>query len=283
MYDNSLGPLTLPHPCYTHTVPTSTNTFGTQLRTWRQKRRLSQLHLALDAGISARHLSFLETGRSRPSRDMVLLLAEQLRLPLREQNALLLAAGFAPSYGEQPFDAPELDAVRDAVDLVLANHEPFPALAVNRRWDVLRSNQGAGVLIEGIAPFLLGPPLNVYRASLHPEGLRRRILNFEHFAGALLSQLRRDAEASADPELSELLNEVENYPALQRQDRRSPPPSYVVQPLQLRSSLGTLSFITTIATFGTPYHTTVAELAIESFFPADAATAQRLRAATVPA
>jgi transcriptional regulator with XRE-family HTH domain len=253
--------------------------FGPRLRYWRQSRSLSQLQLAVGAGVSPRHLSFIETGRSTPSREMVLLLAAELRLTLREQNALLLAAGFAPVYAERPLEAADLAAVRQAVEMVLRAHEPFPAIAIDRRWNIVQSNGGAPLLAAGAAPELLTPPLNVYRLSLHPHGMRPRVRNFEAYALHLVARLRHDAVTSGDAELRALLREVESYPDIREIAGSRVEPGAVALPLELSTALGDLSFITTIATFGTPFDITVAELAIESFFPADESTARAVRGA----
>lgn len=251
-------------------------TFGELLRTWRERRKLTQLDLSTQSGVSTRHLSFLETGRSKPSREMVLDLAEHLQLPLRERNVLLTAAGFAAVYGRTPLDAPEMEAVRSAIELVLSGHEPYPALAVDRYWNIVSMNQAAALLAAGIAPDVMGSPPNVYRISLHPEGLAPRVVNFAEFAHHLLERLRHDASVSADPQLAALLGEVEGYATV----RALPRPSFehpgVVVPVRLRHPRGELSLFTTIATFGTPVDVTVDELALETFFPADAATARRL-------
>jgi transcriptional regulator with XRE-family HTH domain len=251
-------------------------TFGELLRTWRKRRRHSQLQLALAAQVSARHLGFIETGRARPSRELVLHLAHHLDIPLRERNTLLLAAGFAPVYTEQPLDAPEMEAVRTAVELVLNGHQPYPALAVDRCWNAIAANPAAAVLSAGVAEHLLGPPVNVYRVSLHPDGMARQALNFDEYAPHLVSQLRHDLARTGDPRLAALLDEVEAYPTVQALRRPSPTCRSVVVPLRLRHPTGELSLFTTIATFGTPADVTVSELAIESFFPADPQTAALL-------
>ena len=251
--------------------------FGKQLRKWRQTRRLSQLQLAVDAGVSPRHLSFIETGRSQPSREMVLLLAEQLELPLREQNAMLLAAGFAPAFEGRSLDSPEMSVVRESVAMVLKSHEPFPAITVDRKWNVVMNNCGAPLLTEGLSLERLGPVVNVYRLSLHPDGLRPRVLNFPEYARHLVARLRHDATLSGDGELFELLSEVESYPGMKSIAGISPSRGNVALPLRLRSAQGDLSFITMIATFGTPFDVTVSELAVESFFPADDITARLVR------
>ena len=183
--------------------------FGDQLRLWRQQRHMSQLDLALEAEISARHLSFVETGRSRPSREMVMRLAETLSLPLRGCNALLLAAGFAPAYRERPLDDPALGAARDAVQRILDGHMPYPALAVDRHWNLVAHNAVVPLMFDGVAPDLLAPPSNVLRVSLHPDGLAPRITNLAEFSGHVLSRLRRQAAAAGDPALVALHEEYD--------------------------------------------------------------------------
>ena len=241
---------------------------------------MSQLALAVEAEISAKHLSFLETGRAAPSRAMVLRLAEQLAVPLREQNILLVAAGYAPVFPERPLDAPELAAARRAVDLVLRGHEPYPALAIDRHWTLLAANRAVAVLLAGIDAALLQPPVNVIRLSLHPAGLAPRIANYGQWRGHLLARLRRQIEVSADPVLVELHREVAALPVPGAAQGRTVAPAEagaaVVVPLELRSDAGTLVFLSTTTIFGTPVDITVAELALESFFPADAATAEAM-------
>ena len=249
---------------------------GGLLREWRQRRRLSQLDLALDTGISTRHLSFVETGRSVPSRDVVLRLAEGLGLPLRERNRLLLAAGYAPVFGESPLTAPGLAAVSEAVRHVLAGHEPYPAVVVDRWWNLVDASAGTAVLTDGVAPALLEPPANVLRATLHPDGLAPRILNLGQWRGHLLARLRQQVEVTADPELTELLAELRSYPGPDARGRPEPAPALAV-PLRIRHGDGVLAFVSTVTTFGTPLDVTVAELVIESFFPADEVTAAALR------
>ena len=253
------------------------STFGELLREWRRRRRLSQLDLSLAANVSARHLSFLENGRAQPSREMVLQLAEELELPLRERNLLLAAAGFTPAYPRRPLDAPEMGAVREAIELVLRNHQPYPAIAVDRYWNIVAMNEAAAVFAQDLPVELLGPPPNVYRISFHPDGWVRRIANFAEYANDLISRLRHDVAVSGDPELSALLHEVESYGTLPPTPLH-PPPASVVLPIRLRTPEGELSLFTVISTFGTPVDVTVSELAIETFFPADEATAERLRA-----
>jgi transcriptional regulator with XRE-family HTH domain len=248
--------------------------FGALLRTWRASRRMSQLELASAAGVSSRHLSFIETGRARPSREMVVHLAEHLDVPLRERNSLLNAAGFAALYRETALTAPEMEQARAAIDLVLRQH-PFPAIAVDRRWDLVNANDRAFDLVDGVDPALLGPPMNVYRVSVHPDGLRPRIDNFDEYADHLLSRLQHQVAVSADPELVELLDEIRDLVG-RAQPNVHVPPSQVLLPMRLRVGNRVLSFMSTISVFGTPVDITLAELAIELFFPADKETAAYL-------
>jgi transcriptional regulator with XRE-family HTH domain len=263
-------------------APTSTQSVGELLREWRQRRRLSQLDLALEAEISTKHLSFVESGRAQPSRDMVLHLAERLEVPLRERNMLLVAAGFAPVYRERPLQDPALTSARQAVDLVLKGHEPYPALAVDRHWAMVAANGAVGRLLSGADPSLLQQPVNVLRLSLHPKGLAPRIANLAEWRAHLLERLRRQVDASGDPVLAALLEELRGYPAPRGGTPRRPAGNGefpgVVVPLQYVADAGTLSFFSTTTVFGTPVDITLSELAIEAFFPADAATAEALRA-----
>ncbi len=240
------------------------------LRSWRTNRRMSQLALASAAGVSARHLSFIETGRARPSREMVVHLAEQLDVPLRERNTLLTAAGFAPMYRERPLDAPEMSQARAAIDLVLQGH-PYPAIAVDRRWNLVTANDRAMTLIDGVDADLLGPPLNVYRVTLHPDGMRSRIENFDEYAEHLLARLQHQVAVSADAELAELLDEMTGYVG-PLEPRGWTSAADVFLPMRLRVGDRVLSMMSTISVFGTPVDITLAELAIEMFFPADAET-----------
>jgi transcriptional regulator with XRE-family HTH domain len=247
---------------------------GALLREWRERRRMSQLDLALDAGISTRHLSFVETGRSVPSREMVLHLSAQLDLPLRERNHLLLAAGYAPVYAETPLDQPQLATVRAAVRQVLRGHEPYPGVVVDQAWNVVEANAGMAVLTAGAARDLLTPPVNALRVALHPQGMAPRIVNLGEWRAHLLGRLRRRVARTADPELTRLLAELRAYPCDQPEPEvELPGPGAVFVPLRLRHGAQELSFFSTLATFGTPLDITVAELAIESFFPGDPATA----------
>ena len=252
---------------------------GPLLREWRERRRLSQLELALDAGVSARHLSFVETGRSRPSPEMVLLLAEELEVPLRDRNQLLLAAGYAPVYGERRLDDPDMQPVREALDLVLRAHEPFPAVVIDRGWNMVAANRSVGVLTEGVAGDLLAPPVNVLRLSLHPDGIAPRILNLREWRDHLLDRLGREVVLTGDESLSALLAEIGGYPAPDETEGPGDNPAGdIAVPLRLRAAGAELSFLSTVATFGTAVDITVAELSIESFFPVDAATAEYMSA-----
>ena len=252
---------------------------GGLLREWRQRRRLSQLDLAIEAEVSARHLSFLETGRARPSRELILHLAEHLEIPLRERNQLLLAAGFAPLYAESSLDRAEMAPVRAAIDKILAGHEPFPAVVVDRRWDIVSANRPAlAILSEGVDPALLRPPVNALRVSLHPDGLARRIVNFAEWAAHLVQRLHRQATVSGDPDLAALEQELRSYAGVEAASAVSHDvATQLFVPLRLRAGTGELTFFSTIATFGTALDITVSELAIESFFPGDEVTAQVLR------
>jgi transcriptional regulator with XRE-family HTH domain len=251
---------------------------GELLRQWRERRRLSQLDLALAAETSARHLSFVETGRARPSRDMLLRLAEQLEVPLRERNHLLLAGGYAPVFGQAPLDAPQMAAVREALGKVLAGHEPYPAVVVDRSWNLVDANAAVAVLLGPTDPALLAPPANVLRVSLHPDGMAPRIVNLGEWRAHLFGRLRRQVGLTGDAGLAELLDELRAYPCDQPEPEvEVPGPGDVVVPLRLRHGDQELSFLSIMASFGTPLDVTVAELAIESFFPADPATGAALR------
>jgi transcriptional regulator with XRE-family HTH domain len=247
---------------------------GTLLREWRQRRRMTQLDLALDANISARHLSFMETGRSQPSREMLLHLSEELDIPLRERNALLMSAGFAPVFAERRLDDAALKSAREAIELVLAAQKPFPAFAIDRHWNMAASNGALPQLYEGIAPELLEPPVNVLRLSLHPDGLAPRIANLAEWRAHLLFRLRRQVELTGDSTLAALLREASAYPAPPAPEV---PEHSVLVPFRIRTPAGVLSFFSTTTVFGSPVDVTLAELAIESFFPADAATADTVR------
>ncbi|WP_309644446.1 helix-turn-helix transcriptional regulator [Phenylobacterium sp.] len=259
---------------------TSAAAVGGHLREWRQRRRLSQLDLALDAEISTRHLSFLETGRAQPSRDMVLRLADQLEIPLRERNVILVAAGFAPVFPQRALDDPALAAARRAVDIILKVHEPFPALAVDRGWNLISANRMIPLLLDGADPDLLKAPMNVLRLTLHPKGLSSRVANLHEWRAHLLDRLRREVDLTADPRLTDLLTELKAYPIPGGQPPRRPSDEYggVAIPFQLHTPAGVLSFFSATTVFGTPVDVTLSELTLETFFPADATTAETLRA-----
>ena len=249
---------------------------GLQLREWRSRRRLSQMDLALDAEISTRHLSFIETGRARPSPDMLQRLADRLDVPHRARNALLLAAGYAPDYAERPLDSPEMAGVRTVVEHILKGHEPYPAIAVDRHWNMIAANGAIGILIEQIAPELLVPPVNVLRLALHPDGLAPQIANFSEWRSHILDRLDRQVEASADTTLAELRREIAAYPSIHN-DNEGGFGNPIAVPLLLDTVVGRVAFVSTITIFGTPVDVTLSELAIEAFFPADTKSAELLR------
>jgi transcriptional regulator with XRE-family HTH domain len=248
---------------------------GEMLREWRQRRRLSQLDFAGDAEISTKHLSFVETGRALPSREMLMRLVELLEVPLRERNAIFLAAGFAPIFAERPLDDPAMTAAREAVQLILKGHEPYPALAIDRHWNMVAANAVVAPLLGGADPELLRHPINVLRLSLHPRGIAPMIVNLPQWRGHLLARLRRQVDVNGDPESTALIEELSSYPATaEKVDALA---AQIAIPLQLRSPLGILNFISTTTVFGTPTDITLSELAVEAFFPADGATAAALR------
>lgn len=255
------------------TVAPTPSRFGATLRDWRQLRRLSQLDLAIAADVSSRHVSFLETGRSTPSRAMVLRLADALDVPPRERDGLLVAAGLAPRYPSRALDHPELAAVRAAVDRVLAAYDPFPCVAVDRHWNVVGANAAVAVLLDGVAPELLESP-NALRLALHPEGLAPRIANLGEWRHHLLSRLRREVAAAGDPALRALAAELASYPGAAEP---APDSSDVAVTLRVRTADGEpLTLLSTVTTFGTALDPTVAELSMEAFLPADEQTAQLL-------
>jgi transcriptional regulator with XRE-family HTH domain len=260
-------------------MATAATSVGDHLREWRRRRRMSQLDLAVDAEISTRHLSFVESGRAQPSREMVLHLAERLAVPLRDRNLLLVSAGYAPVFAERPIGDPALAAARKAIELVLKGHEPYPALAVDRHWTLVDANRAVAPLLAGAAPALLKPPMNVLRLSLHPDGLAPRIANLPEWRAHLLERLRKQIDASADPVLVALLEELRALPAPSRRPPPAPNPDYagVVVPLKLATEAGVLSFLSTTTVFGTPVDVTLSEIALESFFLADRATAEALQ------
>ncbi|MFJ2830645.1 helix-turn-helix domain-containing protein [Streptomyces sp. NPDC087263] len=252
---------------------------GPLLRGWREQRRVSQLELALRAGSSSRHISFIETGRSRPSEEMVLRLAEHLEVPVRERNALLLAAGFAPHYAETPLDDPAMDALREGMERLIQGYEPYPALVVDATYNVLAANQGIAMLLDGIPEALLAPPLNAMRLTLHPEGMAPRIRNLRAWRGHLLAQMERQVALSRSEPLRALYEEVVAYPVPGPGPEDEPfdaVPCFAL-PMRIEHDGQILSFVSSISTFNTPMDVTVSELAIETFLPADPATAKYLR------
>lgn len=259
----------------TMTKSTPASPVGALLREWRTRRRMSQLDFALEANISTRHLSFVETGRAQPSREMLLRLAELLDVPLRERNTLLVAGGFAPVFAARTLGDPALAAAREAIDLVLKGHEPYPALAIDRHWNLIAANASVAPLLAGASAELLQPPINVLKLSLHPQGLAPQIANLAQWRAHLVARLRRQIELSADATLADLLAEVLSYPAPTTHAEAQG--DVVAIPLSLVTPVGTLNFISTTTVFGTPIDVTLSELAIEAFFPADAQTAEALR------
>jgi transcriptional regulator with XRE-family HTH domain len=256
-----------------------TTDFGSTLRAWRRRRHLSQLDLAVEADVSQRHLSFLETGKSKPSREMVVHLASTLDVPLRERNRLLVAAGFAPRYPERGLDEPAMDQVRHVLELLLAAHQPFPAFVVDRRWDLVMAN-GVATALTGLVAGDAGLGDNLMRLSLHPDGIRPMVANWEAAATVLVHRLEREvADRPTDQGLADLLAEVSGYPGVaELPDRPSlPDGSELLVPLDLRTPLGDLSFFTTITTIGAPFDVTLEELRLETLLPADAATEATLR------
>ncbi|MFF2611880.1 helix-turn-helix domain-containing protein [Kitasatospora sp. NPDC058046] len=271
--------------------PTGTGV-GPLLRGWRVRRQLSQLQLALRADSSARHLSFVENGRSRPSRELVLRLAEELDVPVRERNALLLAAGYAPHYPETPLDDPSMAALRGGLERLLAAHDPYPAVVVDGSFRVLAANRSLGLLLDGVAPHLLEPPFNAIRITLHPDGLAPRIVNLRQWRRHLLERMERQLELVRAEPLRRLYEEVRGYPEPAgdpadepADDRVDGPAAYgspFALPLRIRYEERVLSFLSTIATFNTPLDVTVSELAMETFLPADAETVRFLQSVVGP-
>jgi len=262
---------------------------GSLLKDWRTRRRLSQLDLALEAEISQRHLSFIESGRAAPSREMVLRLADHLDMPLRERNALLVSAGFAPVFQERRLDDPTLGAARAAIDLILNGHEPYPALAIDRHWTLVAANKAALALLAGVAPKLLEPPVNVLRVSLHPDGLGRRTVNYVEWRRHIVERLKRQHRVTADARYLSLIDEISGYAGSSAESRAEakvepkdasgsePPTDAVLVPFKLRTDAGILSFVSTTTVFGTPVEITLSELMLEAFYPADPATADAMR------
>jgi transcriptional regulator with XRE-family HTH domain len=254
---------------------------GALLREWRQRRNLSQLEVAMRSAVSARHLSFIETGRARPSREMVLHLAERLDVPLRERNHLLLAAGFAPIFGERSLDEDEMAPVRAALDGFLSAHEPYPAVLFDRHWNIVAGNRGVAYVTRGVADELLAPPANVLRIALHPDGMAPRISNLPEWSDYLLGRLRREIEVTRDSELESLYDELVAYPGVVAEhDRAHPPsPNDILLTHELRLEDTQLALFSTITSFGTARDVTLAELTIEAFYPANSHTAEALTAA----
>lgn len=255
---------------------------GNLLRTWRSRRHMTQLDLALQAGISARHLSFVETGRAQPSRDMLLRLAEQLNMPRRERNELFAAAGFAPVFPERALADPTMAAAHKAIDLIISGHRPFPAFAIDRHWALVASNGALTPFLGSVSPELLKAPVNSLRLTLHPEGLGSRLADYQEWRGHVLEKLRRQIAVSRDAVLIELFNEVRSYqvPPPPR-PRAKPWEEHVgepfVLPFRLVTDSGLLSFFTTTTVFGSPLDVTLEEMSIELFYPADPETAGVLK------
>ncbi|MGZ4635990.1 helix-turn-helix domain-containing protein [Oryzihumus sp.] len=255
---------TAPHP-----------TVGHLLRTWRQRRRLTQLDLASSSQVSTRHLSFVETGRAKPTREMILHLSESLDVPLRQRNELLLAGGFAPAFPEHQLTDAPMSAISDAINRILDAHDPYPAVVVDRHWELVAANRAAGILMEGVAAHLLEPPANVLRLSLHPAGLAPRIVNLAAWRAHLLGRLERQVQATGDPVLATLLDELRELPG---DDDGSEYHDALVVPMRCRVRGHELSMFSTTTVFGTPLDVTVSELAIETFYPTDERSAGVLRA-----
>lgn len=262
-------------------APAPATGVGPLLRGWRERRRLSQLELALRADSSARHISFVETGRSRPSEEMILKLAEHLDVPMRDRNALLLAAGYAPRYAETTLDDPSMSALREGITRLLEGYEPYPALVVDAAYNVVAANRGIMALLDGVPEHLLTTPLNAMRIALHPEGLASRLLNYHEWRGHLLHQMERQIALARYEPLRAVYEEVVAYPAPEGvgpEDRTEPEPyAHFALPMVVEHGGQVLSFVSSIATFNTPMDVTVAELAIETLLPADPATAKYLR------
>lgn len=251
---------------------------GDLVRQWRQRRRISQMELALEAGLSTRHLSFIETGRSRPSAELLMAMAEQLDVPLRERNRMLMAAGYAPRYAQRSLDAPDMRPVHAALTRLLDAHQPYPGLVLDRHWNVVLANPAAMALAGLLPEFLRTPALNIYRASLHPEGLARYTRNLEDWAAHLLANLHRSVESSDDPALLALEAEVLAYPGMREAARRAPGEQGLLIACQLDLPMASLSLFTTVTSFGTPQDVTLQELCVEMFYPADDASEKALRA-----
>jgi transcriptional regulator with XRE-family HTH domain len=257
---------------------------GELMKEWRSRRRRSQLDLSLEVGVSTRHLSFVETGRARPSPELVLAVAEHLEVPLRDRNTMLLAAGYAPRFHQRPIDDPALAEVRSAIQTLLGAHDPYPGVAIDRQWNVVLANTAASALLAGVPAAVLDPRPNVFRICLHPDGLAARTINFADWSAYLLRQIRRTIALTGDAALVELEAELRSYPNL-----TDLPPTVegderdmeLLVPLRLRTGATDgdieLSLFTTLTTFGTPRDITLEEVSVELFFPADAATEAALR------
>ena len=260
-------------------APTVQSQVGSLLREWRERRRLTQLDLALDAGISARHLSFVETGRSKPGRELLLRVLDQLDVPFRERNELLLAAGHAPAFEERSLADPELEPVRAALDLILSGHEPYPAIVVDRSWNLVAANAPVLALAEGLEldPSLVEPPVNAVRASLHPRGLAPLIVNLEGWRAFFRDRLERQRALTGDEALTPLIEEIDAYPAAEGEPGPDPGADGTIGPLRIRRpDGGELCFLPMFAGFDNPFEVTTSELAIELLFPADRATADAM-------
>ncbi|MCU0762641.1 MAG: helix-turn-helix domain-containing protein [Hydrogenophaga sp.] len=268
-----------------HALTSIPSPFGERLRHWRQRRRLSQLDLAHEADVSTRHLSCVETGRASPSRDLVLRLLNHLDIPLRERNALLESAGYAPMFRERSLDDPDMAGARAAVQRILDCHAPWPALAMDRHWNLLMANRMVPLLMAGADPVLLQPPVNVLRLSLHPQGLAPFIANLPQWRDHLFERLRQQIHATGDSVLAALLEELRGYPGGSALPAVALPGEYpgVLMPFEFQTPQGVLRLVGTTTVFGSPVDITLQELALETFFPADEATAARLRAMAVSA
>ena len=262
-------------PCrYVEWMTQSTHV-GAQLKSWRERRRLTQLELSSTAGVSTRHLSFIETGRSKPSKDMIIHLSECLEVPLRQRNTLLLAGGHAPAYSESALAETPMSAVSDAINRIVDAHDPYPAVVVDHQWDLIVGNRAVSILTEGAASFLLEPPVNVLRLSLHPEGMAERIVNLAQWRNHVIARLRREVEVTADAQLGALLEELLTYPSGGEWHENE---SSLLVPLRIRAGDTELAMFSTTTVFGTPRDVTLAEIAIECFYPSDRETAEFFRA-----
>ncbi|MBH1963251.1 MAG: helix-turn-helix transcriptional regulator [Comamonadaceae bacterium] len=261
----------------TPTVLAPPPAIGDLVQQWRKRRRISQMQLALDAGLSTRHLSFIETGRSRPSPEVLIAIAGRLEVPFRERNVMLMAAGYAPRYAQKSLDAPDMRPVHSALTRLLDAHQPYPGLVLDRHWNVVLANPAAMALASLLPEFLRTPAINIYRASLHPEGLARYTRNLEDWAPHLLASLRRTLENSGDPQLLALEAEVLAYPGMQEASCREPGEHGLLIPCHLDLPMGSLSMFSTVTSFGTPQDVTLQELCIELFYPADSVSETVMR------